>query len=273
MKLMKNTTLIHHGISLVSLFFVLCPLLLIGVISFLSPSQEQFFVLPLTFKNYLTLLNSAFAKVFLRSLFLAIITTLCCLVVALPFSYYTVQQKKHPLIFILCIIPFWTSSLVRTYAIQAILKTHGLFNNLLLKLHIIEKPLELLYTNSAVLIGMVYNLLPFAILPLYTSFLNFDFKLIDAANDLGAKKTLIARHIILPHCRNSIVGAILMTFLPAMTLFYIPNILGGARSLFLGNYIENLFLFSHHWPSGAAISVLLSLMIVMILKLGSKKTP
>jgi len=166
------------------------------------------------------------------------------------------------MVLILIIIPFWTSSLIRTFAMVDLLKSHGAINQLLQYLGLIEHPLNLLYNNQAVLIGLVYNLLPFMILPIYNAMQLIDKKWIDAGFDLGASRWQIFSKIFWPLTRPGVNYGCIMVFLPAMTLFYIPNILGGAKSLLIGNLIQNEFLFLNNWPQGAASSSLLSIILI-----------
>ena len=155
--------------------------------------------------------------------------------------------------------------MVRTYALIAILKLNGVLNTILLKCHIIHQPLSLLYTNFAVISGLVYNLFPFMVLPIFNNMERFDFRLIEAAKDLGANRLNIFFRVFLPNTANGVISGCLLVFLPAMTLFYIPNVLGGARSVLLGNMIQTQFLNLENWPQGAATSMTLTLALVVIL--------
>ena len=145
------------------------------------------------------------------------------------------------------------------------LKIHGLINTLLLKLHLITHPIVFLYSNFAVMTGMVYNLLPFMVLPIFSNMERFDFCLIEAAQDLGANRWVIFFRVFLPNTLSGVLAGSLMVFLPAMTLFYIPDILGGARSILLGNLIQNQFLVVENWPQGAAISMTLTFALGILL--------
>lgn len=251
--------------------FSLLPLILVIIASFLSKDSIYLVNLPFTFANYFSLFNFTIIKIFSRSIILAFLTTFFCLILAYPFSYALLKTKHKSLLILLIILPFWTSSLVRTYALIAILKTKGLINNLLLHLQLIDSPLPILYSNLAVIIGLVYNLLPFMILPIFSSMERFDFKLIEAAKDLGANKLVIFRRIFLPNTANGILAGCLLVFLPAMTLFYIPDVLGGARSLLIGNLIQDQFLTINNWPQGAATSVFLTLILLIFVYRRSPK--
>ncbi|HAF87459.1 MAG: spermidine/putrescine ABC transporter permease [Legionellaceae bacterium] len=247
------------------ILFCACPLLLVGITSMLSKSNLDVASLPLTLDNYRALFTPAFVKILWRSLGMAFTATLGCLIIAYPFSYVMVTSKHASRFLLFIIIPFWTSSLIRTYALLAILKYKGLLNALLLKYHLIATPLSLLYSNFAVLLGLIYNLLPFMILPIFTNMERFDFRLIEAAKDLGASKLIIFFRVFLPNTLSGIATGSLLVMLPAMTLFYIPNVLGGARSVLLGNLIQNQFLVLNDWPGGAATSMLLTVMLLLSL--------
>lgn len=247
------------------ILFSLIPLSLVLIASFLSKDSSHLVSLPFTFSNYGALLTPQFAGVFLRSLIVAFITTACCLLLAYPFSYLLVKSKHQSVLLLLIIIPFWTSSLVRTYALIAILKLNGVLNSTLLKLHIIDHPLSLLYSNFAVISGLIYTLFPFMVLPIFTNMERFDFRLIEAAKDLGASRFAIFFHVFLPNTATGIISGCSLVLLPAMTLFYIPNVLGGARSVMLGNMIQSQFLVLENWPQGAATSVVLTATLIFFL--------
>ena len=247
--------------------FAIIPTLMIVAASFLSHSSQDLLKLPFTFSNYEQLFNIVFLKVFWRSLTIAFFCTLICLLIGYPFAYGVARTKKpyNTLLLLLIMIPFWTSSLIRTYAIMTLLKSKGLINSLLLSLGLIHQPLELLYSKLAVFIGLSYDLLPFMILPLYASIEKLDNTLIEAAHDLGAKKLRVFFKIIVPLTMPGIISGSLLVFLPAMTLFYIPVLLGGAKSMLLGNLIENQFLQLTNWPVGSASSTLLIVLIGLLI--------
>ena len=245
------------------LFFSFVPLTLIIIASFLSQDATHLITLPFTLVNYVHLFSIDFVKIVLRSILIAFFTTGICLLLAYPFSYLLIKSKKQTILLMLIIIPFWTSSLVRTYSLLSILKFKGIINAVLLKLHLIETPLNLLYSNFAVMSGLVYTLFPFMVLPLYSNMERFDFALLEAGKDLGASRFDLFFRVFLPNTKQGITTGCILVFLPAMTLFYIPNILGGARSILLGNLIQNQFLVLENWPEGAATSVVITLLLVL----------
>ncbi|VEB37654.1 spermidine/putrescine transport system permease PotB [Legionella sainthelensi] len=262
---MKTRSVALYTLYFWLILFGVIPLLMMLVSSFLSKDSLHLVALPFTFENYADLFTPVFAKIFFRSLIIACITTLLCLLIAYPFSYLMIKSKRQSILLLLIFIPFWTSSLIRTYSLIAILKYKGVLNALLLKLHLIHEPLSLLYTNFSVIIGLVYNLFPFMVLPIFTNMERFDFRLFEAARDLGASKWFIFTRVFLPNTSPGILSGCLLVLLPAMTLFYIPNVLGGARSILLGNLIQNQFLVLSNWPQGSATSVLLTFLLLLLL--------
>ncbi len=247
--------------------FALIPLILAVSISFLSFDDNHFFKLPLTLINYNQITDPLFLHIISRSFWMSIVTTLLCLLLAYPFAFALSKVKSNlkPLLLCLMIIPFWTSSIIRIYAIMALIKTRGILSTVLLHLGIIHHPLHLLFTQYAVFIGLVYNLLPYMILPIYTNIEKLDKRLIDAAKDLGANRVTIFRRIILPITMPGIIAGIILVFLPTMTLFYIPDLLGGAQSMLLGNLISTQMLTIRNWPLGCTTSVILTVIMLILL--------
>lgn len=247
--------------------FALIPGFLLFMTSLLVQGDTELVRLQLTINNYLRLFSESYMWVFLRSFILAGSCTLVCLLLAYPFSYLIARfsERHKGILLLLVIIPFWTSSLIRSYAIVALLKTHGIVNSLLLWLGLIDKPVQILYTNISTLIGLIYALLPLMILPLYASIEKLDRRLIDAARDLGARNHHIFFKILLPLTLPGILAGCVLVLLPAMTIFYIPDLLGGAKTILIGNMIQNQFLATRDWPMGAAMSVALTLLMSIIL--------
>ncbi len=249
------------------LFFSLVPYGLVIIASLVSHDENHLIRLPFTLTNYAALNNFTYIRIFENSFYLAGLCTLACFILGYPFAYIIARMKSHfkGLLILLIIIPFWTSSLIRTYSMISILKPAGMINSALMWLGIIHKPIPLLFNNVSVLIGLVYNLLPFMVLPLLTNIERLDNRLIDAARDLGANRFTTFRKIIIPLTMPGIIAGSILVFLPAMTIFYIPDLLGGAKSILLGNLIQNQFLIAGNWPFGSAISIVLALTLALLL--------
>ncbi len=188
--------------------FVLVPNLMIIGTSFLTRDEANLIELTFTFDNYLRLLDPLYAKVLMHSFYMAIIATLLCLVIGYPFAYIVAKmpEKWRPFMLFLVIVPFWTNSLIRTYGLKIVLGTQGILNKSLMAMEIIDKPMRLMYTETAVMIGLVYILLPFMILPLYSAIEKLDNTYIEAAKDLGANKFQTITRVILPLTMPGIIG-------------------------------------------------------------------
>ena len=247
--------------------FALLPFALVTLASFASHDEARLLSLPVTLINYWQLNNAIYVKIFKQSFYVAGTCTLICLLMGYPFAYSIarLQSRFKSLLILLIIIPFWTSSLIRTYSMITMLKPKGVINSILMWTGIIDKPLPLLFSDTSVMIGLVYNLLPFMVLPLLTNIERLDNRLIDAARDLGANRFTTFRRIILPLTMPGILSGCILVFLPAMTIFYIPDLLGGSKSILLGNLIQNQFLIAQNWPLGSAISVVFTLMLAVLL--------
>ncbi|MEN9216263.1 MAG: ABC transporter permease [Gloeomargarita sp. HHBFW_bins_162] len=259
-------------------FFVL-PLGVLVVYSFLTHQGYGNVLWQWTGENYARLLNPTYGEILLRSVALALGTTLVCLLVGYPLALWLVTQPRpwRTVFLLLVIIPFWTNFLVRTYAWMVLLGQRGVINSVLMGLGIISEPLNLLFTPFAVWIGLVYGYLPFMILPLYSTLEKFDFNLVLAAQDLGANFWQILVRVLLPLSGRGISVGCLLVFIPAVGAFVTPDILGGAKSLMVGNLVQNQFLKTLDWPLGAALSVVLMglilLPILLYLRLGEPGTP
>lgn len=247
--------------------FVFIPHLMVILTSIMTPNSEHLVVWPLTFDSYLKVLEPIYAGVFLHSLALSAVTTLFCLLIGYPFAYLLSQFRPvtRTILLFLMVVPFWTNSLIRIYAIKILLGKKGVFNSFLLFTGIIEEPMQLLYTDFAVIFGLVYILLPFMVLPLLAGFDKLDTNLLEASKDLGANKIQQFIYILLPLTMPGIIAGSLIVFLPAMGMFYVTDILGGAKSLLLGNVIKNQFLIVRDWPFGSAFSVFLILLMTALL--------
>jgi spermidine/putrescine transport system permease protein len=249
------------------LLFVFLPNLLVIVASFLVRDDVQFVRLEASLQNYARLLDPVYAGVFLDSLGMALTTTLVCLLIGYPFAYAVsrLPARIKPLLIFLVILPFWTNSLVRTYAMKLLLATNGLTNQALLALGVVDAPLRMLYTEGAVIAGLVYVLLPFMILPLYAVFEQLRADLLEVSSDLGAERWRTFRYVVLPLTMPGVLAGCLLVLIPAVGMFYVADVLGGAKHLLIGNVIKNQFLDARDWPFGAAASIVLTLAMALLL--------
>lgn len=252
--------------------FVLLPHLMVILTSVLTPDAEHLVIWPITFDNYLKVFEPIYAGVFWNSLLMSGITTLVCLLIGYPFAYLLANMSPtmRMVLLFLMVVPFWTNSLIRIYAIKMILGKKGIVNSFLMFTGVIDSPVQLIYTDFAVIIGLVYILLPFMVLPLIASFAKLDRSLIEVGKDLGASPFYRFIHILLPLTAPGIIAGCLIVFLPAMGMFYVADILGGAKSLLLGNVIKNQFLVVRDWPFGSAFSVFLILLMAGLLIIYNK---
>ncbi|EHD21740.1 MULTISPECIES: spermidine/putrescine ABC transporter permease PotB [Brenneria] len=247
--------------------FVFMPNLMIIGTSFLTRDDANFISLAFTLDNYARLADPLYASVLLHSLNMAAIATLCCLLLGYPFAFILAHlpQKVRPLLMFLLIVPFWTNSLIRIYGLKLFLSTRGYLNEFLLWIGLIESPLRIMYTSQAVILGLIYILLPFMVLPLYSSIEKLDKSYLEAARDLGAGKWQRFVKIIIPLTMPGIIAGCLLVLLPAMGLFFVADLMGGAKNLLIGNVIKSQFLNIRDWPFGAATSICLTLIMGLLL--------
>lgn len=259
-----------------AIFLIALPLLYIFMISFFESDSYGGMIQTFTLSNYLELFNSVYIKIFLRSILIALVTTLICILISYPFVLAISHKSKkiQQVLMTLVMVPFLTNSLIRMYGFIVLLRKNGVINHLLIGANIIEQPLSLMYNNLGIIIGMVYTLLPFMILPLYSAVSTIDISLLEASSDLGASKIKTFFKIILPQTLSGLFNGSLMVFTPALGYFFIVDILGGGKIMILGNLIKNQFLTARNWPFGAAISVFLILITTVLIliyrKVGGK---
>ncbi|WP_437622728.1 ABC transporter permease [Sorangium sp. So ce1151] len=255
--------------------FVVAPTAIMLVYSFCERDELGQVVFRLSFSSYARVLDATYLKILLNSMRYAAITTAICLVAGYPVAYFIGRAREgvRNKLLMLVMVPFWTSFLIRTYSWMSILKSEGLLNGLLLYLRIISAPLDIMYTPSAVVIGLVYSYLPFMILPIYGSVEKLDNALIEAAFDLGAGPVSAFSHVIVPLTRPGILAGILLVFIPALGMFAITDLMGGARVPMIGNVIQNQFGQARDWPFGAALGMTLLLLFSLFFVLGLRKEP
>jgi spermidine/putrescine transport system permease protein len=266
--------------ALLIIFFAAAgPLLIVLIYSFLTPGPygdvvRQFstdgwtgvFLERDIFDDTLSLAD-AHVSIFLRSVQLSLATTFLTLIFGFPTAYFiaTRPERTRELWLFLITIPFWTNLLIRTFAILEVIRNEGLINTLLIKAGFITQPVQMLFTDGAILVGMVYVFLPLMVLPLYASMEKLDFRLVEAGYDLYATPFQVLRRIIIPLVKPGIIAGSILVFIPALGSYVTPSILGGGKKLMLGNLIELQFGQGHNWPLGAALSVTLMLIVMVAL--------
>ncbi len=226
-----------------------------------------FYALPFTLDNYANLFNPLYAQVVWNSLYMSGIATIICLLIGYPFAFMVskINPKYRPFLLFLVVLPFWTNSLIRIYGMKVFLGVKGVLNTMLMDMGILSEPIRILNTEVAVIIGLVYLLLPFMILPLYSAIEKLDGRLLEAARDLGANAVQRFFRVILPLTMPGIVAGCLLVLLPAMGMFYVADLLGGAKVLLVGNVIKSEFLISRNWPFGSAISIGLTILMALLI--------
>ena len=246
-------------IYIFTILTVIFPLGYVLALSFLTKGEMFGYTWDFTWENYSRVASGLYVDVFLESGKIGILTTLITLAVAYPFAYIMAHKpaNRRSLLMMLVIIPFWTSALLRTYGWMILLRNKGIINNALLFFGFIDEPLPLLFTRGAVLLGMAYSLLPFMILPIYTSLEKLDGSIESAARDLGANRVKAFLTITLPLSLSGVLTGGVLVFVPAIGMFFISDLLGGGMGLLLGNLIHNQLTVSRDWPFGAALSMIM----------------
>lgn len=248
-----------------SLVFIVFPIILVLVYSFNSSSGMSLANFSPTFDNFRRVFEPLYIKIFLVSILLAIGSTLLCIIVGYPVAYYIsrMSDKWRNSLMLLFVVPMWMNFLLRTYAWLTLLGNNGLINKFLGLFGI--APLNLMYNINAIMLGMVYNFLPFMVLPIYSTLVKMDKSLIEAAKDLGATNAQIFKKVIFPLSLPGVYTGITMVFIPAISTFVIPDLLGGNRFYLIGNLIEKQFTFTGDWAFGSAISIVLILIMFVIM--------
>ena len=250
-----------------STLFIVIPLIIIVFFSF---TQETASGYSFTLENFKRVLNSQYISVFKRSLILAFESTVLCLILGYPVAYFISKMKsnKRNILIMLFIVPMWMNFLLRTYAWLPILGKNGVINNFLSAIGL--NTINILYTDAAVLLGMVYNFLPFMILPIYTVLIKMYNSLIDAAADLGANKRQIFTKVIFPLSMPGVITGITMVFMPAVSTFVISRLLGGGQYMLLGNLIETQFTTMGDWNFGSALAIFMMIIILISMAIMNK---
>lgn len=259
---------------LFTIIFVALPIVYLIVLSFMTRAETWGVVNDLTFDNYKKILNPVYLNTFRESFQLAILTTVCTLILGYPFGYFMARlgKKAKSMMMLLVVIPFWTSALMRMYGWIIIFRSNGILDKVLMALGITDEPLKLLYSYPAVLVGMVYSLLPFMILSVYSSTDKMDWSLVEASRDLGATRLQAFLTVTVKMTLPGIMSGIVLVFIPSMGLFFIADILGGGKVMLVGNLIQSQLNNGRDWPFAAALSVVLMIFTSIMIWLYRKVT-
>jgi len=276
---LQLTGLISPGMLWILIFFNL-PLVIMLFISFVERGRAGGIKIPpvYTIENYRLFFNSCASQfaspdcspflylgIFSHSIRIGLIVTVLCLIVGYPLAYFMAKQRQvwRDALMVLIMLPFWTNFLVRTYALKSVLATEGLLNTFLMNLHLVSQPLDLLFNEFAVVLGLIYGYLPFAVLPMYTSIEKFDHSLMEAAADLGAPPYKSFLRVMLPMTLPGVVAALVLVFVPVVGAFITPDIMGGGKVEMIGTLINRQFGVARNWPFGSAMSLILMLLVLI----------
>ena len=259
-------------ISFYVIVLILLPLIYIFCLSFLTSDYYGGINYTLTLSNYLNLVDLVYIKLFIKSFLIALVSTFICICIAYPFVIFVSQKKKivKNIIMTLVMVPFLTNSLIRTYGWIVLLRKTGIVNTFLEDLNVISSPISFIYNDFGIILGMVYTLLPFMILPLFSAVDKIDKSVIEASYDLGSTSFKTFFNIIVPQTKVGLFNGSLMVFIPAIGYFFIADLLGGGKLMLIGNLIKNQFLSARNWPFGAAVSISLVLITFGLVKIYQK---
>lgn len=255
---------------LFTLLFVLGPMVYMVAVSFATNNPSGYgFQWKFTLENFRKILDPVYLQCFIQSFKLAFATTGICILIGYPFGYYMgkLSATGKKIMMFLIMVPFWTSSLIRIYGWLIILQAKGIFNWILQAIGLIDEPLKILYTYPAVLVGMVYALLPFMILAVYSSVEKMDWSLVEAARDLGASPAKAFLTVTLKLTLPGLMSGIILTFVPSMGLFFIADILGGNKIVLVGSLIQDQLTRGSNWPFAAALAMVLTIMTTLLIGL------
>lgn len=260
-------------VTLVLVFLIVIPLIYIVIMSFMTRGTYGGIVYKPTLENYKAIFDKLYLDVMMKSVGWSLISTVLCLLIGYPVAYRIagMPKKRASTVILLIMVPFWTSSMARLYNFVILMNTSGVINTVLMKLYIIKAPLQMLYTGGAVVVGMVYCLLPFAILPLYTSIAKLDRALVEASKDLGANAVKTFFKITFPLTSGGVFASVILVFIPSLGYYYVTDIMGGGTSLVMGTLIKAQFTTAKNWPMGATISLVLILVTILLLFLYGRK--
>jgi spermidine/putrescine transport system permease protein len=265
-KFEESASLLAPGVVWLLIFFI-APLAIVVVVSLATRGPYGAIIYEFSVGNFLRAFDSLYLPAYWRSVWIATATTLLCAVASYPVAYFIALKApahwRRPLL-VLTVIPFWTSFLIRTYAWILLLRSEGVINSTLMNLGVISEPMKLLYNDFAVLVGQVYGELPFMILPIYVALEKLDRRLLEAAMDLGANRFWTFVKVTLPLSRPGLMAGIVLVFIPSLGAFVTPDLLGGAKSIMIGNLIQNQFT-QLNQPFGSALSLILAATVLLLL--------
>ncbi len=257
------------------LLFFLLPFAIILKISFadpvialppFTPLMDESGGIDATLENYsFVLTDKLYIVTYLRSVLMAAVATLICLLLGFPMAYAIAraEERTRNILLLLIILPFWISFLLRVYAWMGLMNNYGVINNVLMWLGAIEQPIQMMYTDFAIYVGLVYSYLPFMILPLYATLERMDPDLVEAAQDLGASPFRAFRDITWPLARPGVIAGSLLVFIPAMGEYVVPYLLGGPGSLMIGRVLFDTFFVDHDWPLSSSVAIILLVLVVV----------
>lgn len=252
---MRKAFLAPAGAAVCLLIYA--PLVIVAAYSVMQRGPYGEIVLPLTLENFQRAFDPLYGRVFVRTLALSAMVTAVTLLLAFPLAFGISRAgRAKTLLLQLLLLPFWSSFLVRTYAWMFLLRDTGLVNTFLQRLGVIHEPLPLLYNDGAVMLGLIYSYLPFAVLPIYVAMERLDRSVLEAALDLGARPLAVTTRILIPLTKPGIGAAAALVFIPCVGAYLTPDLLGGSKSYLLGNLIQNQFTTARDWPFGCALAVL-----------------
>ncbi|MHC6202642.1 ABC transporter permease [Breznakiellaceae bacterium SP9] len=268
-------SLYTSGMDVWLTLFLVAPLLIIVVYSFLAKGLYGGVEWEFSLGAYEGLANTNFVTITVRTIRTAIVATIITIIIALPCGYFMAKSRNQTLLLLLIIIPFWTNFLIRVFAWMNILGNNGFLNEFLMSIGLIDDYIHFLYNQNVVILVLVYMYLPYAILPLFSTIDKFDFALLEAARDLGANKFIAIVKVLLPNIRSGIYTAVLFTFIPIFGAYAVPLLVGGKDSYMLGNVIADQLTKSRNWPLASAISMVLTFIttigVIIMMRLQKKE--
>jgi spermidine/putrescine transport system permease protein len=268
---LRQIFLAPAGLVMVAIFFL--PLLIVVAYSFLTRGAYGGVQLPFSLDSYARLFDPLYLAIAWRSFWIAAVSTLLCLFFGFPLALYIALYSRHKYLLLnLVMLPFWTSFLIRTYAWMFLLRDTGIINTGLQAMHLIDQPLPLLFNTGAVILGLVYGYLPFMVLPLYATIEKLDTSLLDAAADLGANPLIAIARIVVPLSRSGMVAGCLLVFIPCLGAYLTPDLMGGGKTVMIGNLVQNQFTASRDWPFGAALSLVLMIVVLLLTRAAGKRS-